>query len=96
MAIKAAKITVPSIELDKFWVASFSVVSGEVGGPAFLYSTLIPYNAQGQTGNPITLNEIDVLEAVRTDPDAAAIYAAVLAYLEKKGIEQGKLAPEEE
>ena len=96
MAIKAGKVIVPALELDKYWVASFSVVSGIVGGGASLSSTLIPYNDLGQTGDPIILDPIDVMDSIQTDPEAAAIYVAILAFLQKKGIEQGKLTPEEE
>lgn len=97
MPISAGKIIIPSKELDKYWVAKFNVVAGEVNGQVSLDATLIPYNEQGDVGEPIHLLPLDVLAEVQSDPDAMEIYVKVLAYLQKKGIEQGKLPePEEE
>jgi hypothetical protein len=96
MPINAGKIIIPAKELDKYWVANFNVVAGQVNGVVHLYSTLIPYNLEGDTGEPIPLDPLDVNAEVQVDPDALEIYVKVLAYIQKKAIEQGKIPESEE
>lgn len=96
MPITAGKIIIPAKELDKYWVANFHVMAGILNGSVSLNASLIPYNNAGDQGEAIHLDPIDVMEQVQVDPDALEIYLKVLAYLQKKAIEQGKIPEAEE
>jgi hypothetical protein len=96
MPIQAGKIIIPAKELDKYWVLDFHVSSSGVNGSVSLNAVLIPYNNEGDIGDGITINTLNVLEEVQSDPDALEIYVKVLAYLQKKAIEQGKIPEAEE
>lgn len=91
MPIVADPIIVPEKVLNKFWVYSFSVGTTGVNGAALLHSSLLPYNDAGDVGPEITLDTINVFEQVAIDPDAAKIFGLVMAYVEKKAKEQGKI-----
>jgi hypothetical protein len=96
MPIVAKPKIIPEKTLNKFWIAKFHSDSGIVGGAASLNATLIPYNEETQQlGDPIHLDAIDVFQEVQVDPQAAQIYGYIMAYLQKKAIEQGKLEAEE-
>lgn len=91
MPIQAAPIIVPAKTLDKYWVHTFSVGTTGVNGAALLRSSLLPYNDNGDVGPEIQLDVISVFEQLSVDPDAAEIFGRVLAYVEKKAKEQGKI-----
>lgn len=97
--IAAQPTIIPAKTLDKYWVHQFAVGTTGVGGTALLNSCLIPYNDSGDVGPEIQLEPINVFEQLAIDPetqlpkdpDAAQIFALVLAYVEKKAKQQGKI-----
>jgi hypothetical protein len=91
MPITADPIIIPAKTLDKYWVHSFSVGTTGVNGVAMLHSSLLPYNDGGDIGPEIVLDTINVFEQLAVDPDAAQIFGLVMAYVEKKAKEQGKI-----
>lgn len=92
MPIKAKPIVVPEKVFDDYWVALFQSTSNGVGEKACLHSAIIPFNkTSGEAGSSINLDAIDVFAELAADADARVIYGLILAYLQKKAIEQGKL-----
>lgn len=91
MPIQAAPIVVPAKTLDKYWVHSFAVGTTGVNGNAFLRSSLLPYNDSGDVGAEISLEAINVFVETAIDQDAAQIFGLVMAYVEKKAKQQGKI-----
>ena len=91
MPIEANPIIIPAKTLDKFWVHLFSVGTTGVNGEAILHSSLLPYNDSGDVGAEIPLNAISVFQECEIDQDAAQIFSLVMAYIEKKAKEQGKI-----
>lgn len=91
MPIKADPIVIPEKVLNKFWVHSFNVGTTGVNGKAILHSSILPYNDSGDIGPEIVLNTIDVFSELAVDPKAAQIFGLVMAYVERKAREQGKI-----
>jgi len=91
MPISANPITIPAKVLDKYWVETFTVGTTGLNGLALLNSSLLPYNDSGDIGPSIALDTINVFQEMATDPDAAQIFSLVMAYIEKKAKEQGKI-----
>jgi len=84
-------IIVPSKSLDKIWVTSFSSMSQGPNKLITLNIILTPYNESGDEGTGIVLGPYDVAEICLSDPEAAAIYGAILAWVEKKAKAEGKI-----
>ena len=91
MPVQGKPVIIPAKVLDKFWISLFQSVANLTEQTAELNATLIPYNDNGDSGEPIYLEPINVFHEVATDPEAAQIFGLIQVWLEKKAVEQGKL-----
>lgn len=96
MPILGKPIVIPPKTLDQFWLAIFSSVANLVEQQATLSMSIVPYNEQGEMGEVIHLDPVDIFARVNPqspefDLQAAQIYQSILAYATKEAIAQGKI-----
>lgn len=88
-------IVVPEKVLDKVWLANFHGVS-VLNSFATLDISLVPYNAEGETGPIIKLDQVSVFDMITPgselfDAEAAKLYQGILALAMKLAKVQGKI-----
>jgi hypothetical protein len=90
-------LDVPAKLFDKLWVREIVISSPTVGGEAEARVTLVRFRTT-ETGveeapaEPIRLHVQDLLAGAETDADLAAAVGALMAYINKIGIEQNIIA----
>lgn len=84
-------IVVPEKVLDKYWVLSFLSQSAGPNLEPYLYIKMIPYNDEGDLGQTIDLEPIEIFSLMKEDKEGAMIYGQLLKWIEKVAQNQGKI-----
>jgi hypothetical protein len=91
-------LTVPAIVYDRIWVELVEIIAPSPSGDANASVRLRRYAVQ-EDGSVVTepdsslLSIPNIISGSQTDPDLAAAFSAIMAYIAKAGIEQGIIAP---
>jgi hypothetical protein len=91
-------LAVPAIVYDRIWVELIEIVAPSPSGDANASVRLRRY-AVLDDGSVATepdsslLSIPNIISGSQTDPDLAAAFSAIMAYIAKAGIEKGVIAP---